>query len=936
MDSDAFGDAFAAMTAVVAVASGAAAAGHRLPAAVRNLLWRVGILAFWVVPLAVIAAAALEVQPTLIRVPVLPATPEAPPTSAVRGAVRPAEVARPVEAPMLPATRISVPEQGRPERPSLATVLVGVWVLGAGWAALRLGRATRTVRRLSRKSRPVADEDIASRVACWSARLKLRTPPRLLESDGVTVPAVIGVRRPVLLLPLSFPATEGAHEAVLVHELAHLARRDLLFHALAAVTCVLWWWHPLAWVVSIGTRSSAEDACDDWAVAQVGERHSYANLIVSWARAGVGAAGSACGFGGRALLRRVRRILEEGRRPLVGLSWPVRAALVASCLGVLSAVVWLRVRPVPADGRPGLLSYAQVRERCPFEVRPLSDLPQGYRLEGYQIEWVERTALQPQLPARQVVCASCRQRDSGNRFWVIEAAPFDSFGPYKNLYPILADSHFGIALGPDTWLSFVSSSPPEIVFVATSASKEAATEAARAAGLRFILVVDWQLDEAIRNGRWVEIADLAQAWEQREPNSLVPPFLLSEAKLRLGEEQAVWDAAEPLRQSLRHEVELYRVEGWTGNLTQRQAGNPIAWELQAAACTWCGFSGPDRRAVSAANRAMQLAPEDSFARLTRGRAYWAAGAYREAIQDYSRLVRLDAPLPNTQHPGWRSLCVGPGPARIEPSGLDQTLEDALTEGRWDEALDLAQAWQRREPEALTPALLAHEAYRRLGHEEQLWAVRRPLDEAHAQNVGTGRRAAVLDPMPAWAGLIVARHSASPVAWQLLSAAFCWAQGLVGGNEFDAMLEAADRAVQLAPADVALRVHRARVYAWKGHLDGGPDRQALQKAQEDCDEAIRLEPGNAEAYFVRSSTYPPSRELPAHWAAAIADCDRAVRANPRYAEAWHKKAYLCLGAGRRAEGVEAYRRLVELAPSLGLEETEEVAVARSRLKQLTTH
>ena len=72
---------------------------------------------------------------------------------------------------------------------------------------------------------------------------------RVLESASTPMPLTWGILRPVVLLPQGFADwPEGRLHAVLLHELIHVRRWDLLAQALAQTACCLYWFHPLAWL----------------------------------------------------------------------------------------------------------------------------------------------------------------------------------------------------------------------------------------------------------------------------------------------------------------------------------------------------------------------------------------------------------------------------------------------------------------------------------------------------------------------------------------------------------------------------------------------------------------------------------------------------------------------------------------------------------------
>jgi beta-lactamase regulating signal transducer with metallopeptidase domain len=115
--------------------------------------------------------------------------------------------------------------------------------------------------------------------------LGLRRPVLLLATTKTRVPLTWGTRVPVVLLPAEatgWPAER--REAVLVHELAHVARGDALGHEIARIAAALFWLNPLVWVAVRLMRAERERACDDLVLATGTRASSYAGDLLEIAR----------------------------------------------------------------------------------------------------------------------------------------------------------------------------------------------------------------------------------------------------------------------------------------------------------------------------------------------------------------------------------------------------------------------------------------------------------------------------------------------------------------------------------------------------------------------------------------------------------------------------------------------------------------------------
>jgi beta-lactamase regulating signal transducer with metallopeptidase domain len=102
--------------------------------------------------------------------------------------------------------------------------------------------------------------------------------PQLLVSDEVISPLAAGFLHPVVILPeiLLKEITEPDLEYVLLHELAHVARRDDWTNLMGRLASAVLVFHPVAAWVLRRIQREREIACDDWVVAATGSAVPYA------------------------------------------------------------------------------------------------------------------------------------------------------------------------------------------------------------------------------------------------------------------------------------------------------------------------------------------------------------------------------------------------------------------------------------------------------------------------------------------------------------------------------------------------------------------------------------------------------------------------------------------------------------------------------------
>ena len=161
-----------------------------------------------------------------------------------------------------------------------------IWFSGAVWTLRPLLLGRRYIRRVRCKSEEIADPEILVELQRTFERLGSRGGVRLLHSSAVSTPMTFGVFRPVIVLPSNWRTwPSGAWQAALIHEFAHVKRRDVAWQLLARVTCAIYWFHPLVWYAAMRLRIERELACDDVVVTTGQSATGYAGHLLLIAKA---------------------------------------------------------------------------------------------------------------------------------------------------------------------------------------------------------------------------------------------------------------------------------------------------------------------------------------------------------------------------------------------------------------------------------------------------------------------------------------------------------------------------------------------------------------------------------------------------------------------------------------------------------------------------
>lgn len=363
-------DATLKSVVIFAVAGVLAFVLRRQSAALRGLVWSAAMAGCLIVPLCSIALPKWDVgvlpgasggyeTDVLLQGDAPTAAPVSiPPHSLGSDAASPAHAA-PTPFPPLFAARDSNVTQAK----ILAALHWTDWV-AAGWALAALFLIVRliagicAVRYISARGDDFSD-------AIEHLDLNIKQSCRVRRSDAATVPMMWGIFRPVVLLPADANGWEPERlRAVMLHETAHIQRRDWLMQTIVQIMCAVYWFNPLVWIVARQMRAEAEIACDDH-VLNTGYRSTeYAQHlleVVRNLRAFGSASRTAVAMARRSKIEwRLRAVLtaDRNRRPLT------KAAAVIGLLVLIGfAVPMSTMRFAKAVDQEGAL-YVEIQNEA--------------------------------------------------------------------------------------------------------------------------------------------------------------------------------------------------------------------------------------------------------------------------------------------------------------------------------------------------------------------------------------------------------------------------------------------------------------------------------------------------------------------------------------------------------------------------------------------
>jgi HEAT repeat protein/beta-lactamase regulating signal transducer with metallopeptidase domain len=284
-------DAVAKASLILALTALAAASLRRASASARHLVWTLGLLGALALP-------ALATVTPRWELPIVTITDVAEKTGQHDNAATRERSAAGQQADSLaqavtvsPVVRVtpvassfSSASPHAPGSPSPAVIVLTIWAIGAGLVLGRMLLGLLAVQWMSRRTAVVTAAPWLEQALALAGTLGLRRV-RFLRTRAQSMPMAWGMFRPSVLMPADADTwpTERLR-IVLLHELAHVKRRDCLTHVVAQIACAAYWFNPLAWMAARRLRTERERACDDLVLAAGTRGSDYADQLLDIAR----------------------------------------------------------------------------------------------------------------------------------------------------------------------------------------------------------------------------------------------------------------------------------------------------------------------------------------------------------------------------------------------------------------------------------------------------------------------------------------------------------------------------------------------------------------------------------------------------------------------------------------------------------------------------
>jgi bla regulator protein BlaR1 len=198
--------------------------------------------------------------------------------------------------------------------------IFAIWLICFALKSAQLVSNMFYIRRVRHHKIHHISEEWKNKVDVFSRKLGIRRKVTLLQSELVKVPVTIGFLKPVILLPVGmiFQLVPGQIDTILLHELAHIYRRDYLVNILQSIVEAIFFFNPAILWISALIREEREACCDDIVLENVTQKGNYLEALMAFQEHNSVPSGLALALSLRKpqLMNRLRRMVNKENQRL--------------------------------------------------------------------------------------------------------------------------------------------------------------------------------------------------------------------------------------------------------------------------------------------------------------------------------------------------------------------------------------------------------------------------------------------------------------------------------------------------------------------------------------------------------------------------------------------------------------------------------------------
>lgn len=296
-----------------------------------------------------------------------------------------------------------------------AALVVLLWAVVFMVKCIQVFTGLRYVQRLRKQNVYPALHEWTEKTKQLAKKMGIIHPVTLLQSAKLNAPVTVGCLKATILVPLGLLANlpPDQVEAVLLHELAHIRRKDYLVNLLQSVAETIFFFNPaILWISSL-IRQEREAACDDLVLAHLPRRKAYFEALVSFQEYSLAHPGHAMALlpHKHYLLHRIKRMLTQENQKLNTME---KTMLLFGIVAITAFGFISKQPPVPANPPVAHHPVVQpIKAEPAMAPGPMHNAVKPLAVERAKKDTVPQKEKKPTPPVKSFSSISTRSNNDG-------------------------------------------------------------------------------------------------------------------------------------------------------------------------------------------------------------------------------------------------------------------------------------------------------------------------------------------------------------------------------------------------------------------------------------------------------------------------------------------------------------------------------------------
>jgi beta-lactamase regulating signal transducer with metallopeptidase domain len=235
---------------------------------------------------------------------------------------------------------------------SLYIILVMIWLLGVIWKLGKFVIGCYFMIRLRKRCTDIHDAHANELFKEITKDMGIKRLVSLESSTEIQIPVSMGLLKPAVIMPNSImnELSDEEMRMIFIHELAHIKRLDFIVKIIQSLLDVLFFFHPIFYLLKTRLIKEMEFLCDDWVIHITGKRCEYARCLLN-----ICADNSSLSFSnailghGKNLKRRLEMLLDERRKLMI--SMPINSIVLLISFTCVFILFTAMIQPVSSDDK---------------------------------------------------------------------------------------------------------------------------------------------------------------------------------------------------------------------------------------------------------------------------------------------------------------------------------------------------------------------------------------------------------------------------------------------------------------------------------------------------------------------------------------------------------------------------------------------------------